>query len=59
MKQVFEAILGIRTRVGNLLHYQASNSHNKVEYHFHGPVNFFGKPAKRKNISLPSQTKKN
>jgi hypothetical protein len=42
MKQIFESILGLKTKISNLIHYSSSNSHNKTEYHFHGTVNIIG-----------------
>lgn len=62
MKQVFESIASLKTKISNFIHYEVSNSHNKVEYHFHGPVNFMGKTlgeSRLKTNSLPSESKKN
>ncbi len=47
MRQIFDNILGLRAKISNLIHYRATNSHNKTEYNFYGPVNFIAKQAKR------------
>lgn len=54
MKQILEGIASFRTKISNLFHYEASNSFNKTEFHFHGPVNFIGKRSK-KAVLLPRE----
>lgn len=60
MKQILESIF--KVTIGNLLQYRkiASNSYNKIENNFYGPINFVNKPtivAKRKIKSLPKAKK--
>lgn len=47
MRQILEGLASVRTKITNLLHYEATNSFNKTEFHFHGPVNFIGKQPKK------------
>jgi hypothetical protein len=42
MKQFIETLLKFLAKVTI-----NSNSQNKTEYHFHGPVNFIGSPRKK------------
>lgn len=61
MKQFFENIFCLKAKINNLFHNEISDSYNKTEYHFHGPVNFIGKPSRlpKRNInSLTSNLKK-
>ena len=50
MKQLFEGLASLRTKIANVFHYEANNSFNKTEFHFHGPVNFIGKRSKRTTL---------
>ena len=54
MKQILEGILSLRAKISNFVHYEASNSHNKNEYHFHGPVNFIGRLPKMPKYKINS-----
>ena len=45
MKQILEGIIIIRSKLKNLFHFEISNSNNKTEYHFHGPVNVIQRRA--------------
>ncbi len=47
MRQILENIVNFKTRISNLIHYEASSSNNKIEFHFHGPVNFISKNSKK------------
>lgn len=53
MKQFFEAIIGLKIRLGSLISTNKSNSHNitnsynKTELHFHGPVTLIKKNTKK------------
>lgn len=53
MKQLLEGIASLKTKITNLFHYEATNSFNKTEFHFHGPVNFIGKRFKK--ITIPRE----
>lgn len=46
MRQIFENIFSLRAKINNLFHQDDFNSHNIIEYHFHGPVNFISKQTK-------------
>ena len=46
MKQLIEDIFGVKPKINNLFHYEARNSHNKIENHFYGPVYFVNKQPK-------------
>lgn len=50
MKQFFKSIFELKAKFGNFFCPQASNSNNKIENHFHGPVNFIGKQYKTKEL---------
>lgn len=54
MKHLFESIVGLRVKISNLLHYEASNSRNKIENNFYGTVNFIGKQPKRAKNKINS-----
>lgn len=61
MRKILDNIFGFTTKIGDLFHYNASNSHNKIENNFYGPVNIIGKPpkvSKHKIISLSPKAKK-
>ena len=58
MKQIFENIASFKSKISNLLHYEVSKSHTKIEYHFHGPVNFVSMPSKTPNHKINSLTSK-
>ena len=47
MKQLFKNILSIKTRINTLFRSETSNSHNKFEYHFYGPVTFVKRSPKK------------
>lgn len=59
MKQLFENIVSLRTKIDNLLHSEVFNSHNKIEYHFHGPVNFIGKLPQKLKDGFQNKQEKN
>ncbi|KKQ90080.1 MAG: hypothetical protein UT12_C0002G0011 [Candidatus Curtissbacteria bacterium GW2011_GWC2_38_9] len=46
MKQILEGLASFKTKITDLLHPEATNSFNKTEVHFYGPVNFIGKQSK-------------
>ena len=57
MKQLLEGLINLRTKIntslGNFLNYKPTNSHNKNEYHFHGPVNIINRSPNDK-INFPT-----
>lgn len=50
MRQIFESIFKLTVKLGNFFCPQISNSNNKIENHFHGPVNFISKQYKAKEL---------
>lgn len=58
MRQILESILGLKIKIGDLIRFTSSDSHNKTEYHFHGTVNFIEKPEKKSLPPLPRQITK-
>lgn len=54
MRQIIESLVGLKTKISNLIHYSSSNSHNKAEYHFHGTVNIIGSLPKKMKSKVDS-----
>lgn len=48
MTQLLKSVLDFPIKLGSFLCPYISNSNNKIENHFHGTVNFIGKPTKLK-----------
>lgn len=54
MKKILEGLVNVTAKIADLFHPEATNSFNKNEFHFYGPVNFIGKPSKinKRKISI-------
>ncbi len=47
MKQFIESVIKLPATIKSYFRFQTSNSHNKIENHFYGTVNFIGKQTKK------------